>query len=204
MSLEIEKQFKTFDYNNIKKIFKQKNINRVGGFLFKLTSYKGTKNDQYIRIRDEGKKITFTIKQKTNNQYVTEYEVVVDNYEMINKMLLQLGVQKNYDLHKYREIYITKNKKSEIIFDHYPGLPPYMEIESQSESELNKMIKLLKLKEEKFTAADLYYELYGITQDRKYDDLTFDNAKQKFNKLITKNKDKFNELLAKQQKKFLK
>jgi len=61
---------------------------------------------------------------------------------MIDKIIRQLEIIK-----KYHEIYITKNKKSEIIFDHYPGLPPYIEIESTNETELNKIIKLLKLKQ---------------------------------------------------------
>jgi len=43
----------------------------------------------------------------------------------------------------------------------------------------------------------MYYELYGITKNRKMEGLTFYNAKQVFNKLITHNKKDFNELLAK-------
>ena len=140
MSLEIEKRFKNFNYNQIKKKFKNNEIKKVGGFLFKMSTYKSSVEGQSIRIRDEGHRITFTIKQKKPQSYDTEYEVIVDNYEMIDKMIKLMGYQKNYDLYKYREIYKTKDNKSEIVFDHFPGLPPYMEIESKTEKELNKTI----------------------------------------------------------------
>lgn len=204
MSLEIEKRFKNFNYNQIKKKFKDNNITKVGGYLFKISTYKSPKEGQSIRIRDEGTKITFTIKQKAINNYDTEYEVIVDNYEMIDTMIQLMGLEKNYDLYKYREIYKTKNNKSEIVLDHFPGLPPYMEIESSTEKELYKMMKTLELLEEPhFTAKDLYLEQYGITKDRKDGSLTFDNAKDVLSKFITKNKQNFDIILKKQIKKFL-
>jgi hypothetical protein len=39
MSLEIEKRFKTFDYNKIKKILKDNDIKKVGGFLIMLKKF---------------------------------------------------------------------------------------------------------------------------------------------------------------------
>ena len=156
-----------------------------------------------VRIRDEGVKITFTIKQKKGGDrlYDTEYEVVVDNYNMIDQMIQLLGLEKLYDLHKYREIY--KTNKTEIIFDHFPGLPPYMEVESKSEKELKSVMKKLGLNEENnFTAKDLYFEQYGITKDRKDASLSFINANQMLEKFITKNKEQFNNIL-KHQNKFL-
>ncbi len=119
-------------------------------------------------------------------------------------MIQLMGLEKNYDLYKYREIYKTKNNKSEIVFDHFPGLPPYMEIESNNEKELYKMMKKLELFEEPhFTSKDLYLEQYGITKDRKDGSLTFDNAKDVLSKFITKNKENFDNILKKQIKKFL-
>ncbi len=200
MSLEIEKRFKNFDYTKLKKIFKENEIKRVGGFLFKLTSYQGTKEGQSIRIRDEGNKITFTIKQKNANNYDTEWEVNIDNYEMMDKMIQQLNIKKRYDLFKYREIYVTKDKKNEIVFDFFPALNPYMEIESKTEKDLLKLMKQLGLKEEpNFVAKDLYWELYGITKDRKDGDLTFDNAGEILGPLVNKNKVNFSQILEHQQ-----
>jgi adenylate cyclase class IV len=205
MSLEIEKRFKNFDYKEIKEIFKSNNIDKVGGLLFKISNYHGVKEKQFVRVRDEGNKITFTIKQRNNNGYDTEYEVIVNNYEIINSMLLQLKLKKKYDMHKYREIYITQDKKNEIIFDHYPGLEPFMEIESRTEQDLNNLMKLLGLSDESiFTPKDLYYEYYGIRKDREMISLTFDNAKDILEDLITKKKDEFNRIIESQLKKFFK
>ncbi len=200
MSQEIEKRFKNFDYNKIKKIFKENDIKKVGGFLFKLTSYQGTKEGQSIRIRDEGHKITFTIKQKNPNSYDTEWEVVIDNYEMMDQMIKQMNIKKRYDLFKYREIYVTKDKKNEIVFDFFPALGPYMEVESKTEKDLLKTMKLLGLElEPNFEAKDLYWDIYGITKDRKSADLTFDNAGEVLGPLVTKNKVNFSKILGHQQ-----
>ena len=102
---------------------------------------------------------------------------------MIDQMIQLLGLEKLYDSHKYREI----TNKIEIIFDHFPGLPPYMEVESKSE-------KKLGLNEENnFTTKDLYFEQYGITKDRKDASLSFINANQileKFNNIL-KHQNKF-------------
>lgn len=203
MSLEIEKRFKNFDYNGIKKLFKELEIKKIRGILLKLAVYKSPKEGMTVRIRDEGIKITFTIKQKKGGDrlYDTEYEVVVDNYEMMDKMIQLLGLEKLYDLHKYREIYKTKNNKSEIIFDHFPGLPPYMEVESKTEKELHSVMKKLGLNDEaNFTAKDLYFEQYGITKDRKDASLTYQNAKEMLESFVTKNKEQFNDFLVRQNK----
>lgn len=205
MSLEIEKRFKIFDYNKIKKQFKKLEIKKVRGILFKLAVYKSPKDKMTVRIRDEGVKITFTIKQNKGGDkiYDTEYEVVVDNYDMMDQMIQLLGLEKLYDLHKYREIYKTKNNKTEIIFDHFPGLPPYMEVESKTEKELKSVIKKLGLNDEaNFTAKDLYFEQYGITKERKDTSLNFTNADKMLDNFITNNKEQFN-IILKHQNKFL-
>jgi len=203
MSLEIEKRFINFDYNEIKGILSEK-CDHIGSFLYTFTSYKGTKPGQSIRVRDEGSKITFTVKQKNENNYDTEWEVAVSNYKMLDLMLTEMGISKRYTMQKFREIYKTKNGNSEIIFDHYPALPPYIEIESISEDELLETIKTLNLKEEKdFSARTLYYDLYGIQQERESDCLTFSTAEDVLSQYITKNKTDFLEKLNSQKEQYL-
>jgi len=205
MPLEIEERFQNFDFEEIKRIFKANNILKMGGSLLKNSNYYGTNPNQFIRVRDEGNKITFTIKQRNNNGYDTEYEVVVDNYDVINTMLLQLQLKKKNDMHKYREIYMTPDKRNEIIFDYNPGLPPYMEIESMSETDLHNTMKLLGLsKEPMFVQKDLYYKYYGIKKNREMVSLTFENAYDILGNLITKNKEQFDDILNKQIKLFIK
>jgi adenylate cyclase class IV len=203
MSIEFEKRFRNFDYKKIKKILKEEEYNKIGSFTFKIIKYGGTKSNQSIRVRDEGYQITFTIKSADKSGYELEYEVVVNNYVMINLMLEQLGLKKTFEMEKYREIYKSKDKKTEVIFDHFPGAEPYMEIESNTEEELYKSIKLFKLKEEpKFTIRDIYLEIYGIDKNILYDSATFKNAKELLEPYIKKNNKKFNDILENQFKKF--
>lgn len=203
MSLEIEKRFKNFDYNETIGKLLDNNYTKVGAFTFKIIRYQGLNPNQMIRIRDEGFRITFTIKVKNEGKYDTEYEVTVSDYNMINTMLEQLKLTKLFDFHKYREIYKSKNGKNEVIFDHFPGLPPYMEIESETEKDLISTMKKLNVVDEPiFSAKDLYYDVYGITKDRPDFSLTFSNAKHALSSYITKNKTHFNTLLKLQISKF--
>jgi predicted adenylyl cyclase CyaB len=142
MSLEIEKRFKNFDYKTLKKLFEKYDIQKNGGYLFNVTGFVPLKENQIIRTRNEGKKITFTIKEKSNT-YDKEWEVNVDNQNTMNDMLQLLGVKKTYTLEKFREIY--KDDNNELVFDHYPGLEPYLEIESNSEDNLLKIMNNLIL-----------------------------------------------------------
>lgn len=197
MSLEIEKRFKNFNYKTLKKLFEEYNIKKNGGYLFNVTIFIPLKENQIIRTRNEGHKITFTIKEKTNT-YDKEWEVNVNDQNIINEMLSHLGIKKAYTLEKFREIY--KDDNNELVFDHYPGLEPYLEIESNSEDNLFKMMKNLNLESEsKFNAKELYYQEYGISKERPDNDLTFENALEMFDSFITKNKDKFIKILKHQQ-----
>ena len=200
MSVEIEKRFRNFDYKTIKQLLEKSNINKVGGQLFQITSYVPIKQNQLIRTRSEGDKITFTVKDKSG-KYDLEYEVTVNDYLMINKILEQINIKKKYTLEKFREIYEDSN--NEIIFDHYPGLAPYIEIESKTEGDLFSTMKKLNLnEEEKFTAKDLYWIHYGITKERPDVDLSFDTATKILIPMVTKNKDEFIKILD-HQKEFI-
>ncbi len=117
------------------------------------------------------------------------------------QMISQLNVEKKYELVKFREIY--QDDSNEVIFDSFPGLEPYMEIESKTEQDLKKTMKLLGVSQEPvFTAKNLYWETYGIPMERKDADLNFSNALEAFDQFITKNKEQFVKILSKQQKDF--
>jgi adenylate cyclase class IV len=195
MSLEIEKRFRNFRYKELKEKFKENNIKSKGGQLYIISSFLGTKLNQSIRTRKEGSIIKFNIKDKNINGYDKEWEVDVSNQDTMDEMLEQLGVQRKYTMEKFRETYID-DLGTEYVFDHYPGSPPYLEIEAKTESNLNIAIKSLELSEEKyFTIKDMYLDLYGITKQRPESDLTFNTANDEVGKYITKNGDTFEKIL---------
>jgi adenylate cyclase class 2 len=100
-----------------------------------------------LRLRDEKHRITFTLKQ-IGDKYALEDEVVVNNFNEMKTILEKMGNKKKYFIQKIREIYNIGN--SELVFDHYPGLPGYIEIESSSEDELFNLANKLGLAGEKW------------------------------------------------------
>jgi CYTH domain-containing protein len=203
MSHEIERRFKNFDYINVGSLLAANGFNRIGGFAFKISSYVGLKPGQTIRVRDEKDQITFTIKQRNQGEkYDTEWEVTVSDYNMMVQMMEKLNLEKKYELVKYREIF--QDESNEVIFDFFPGLNPYMEIESKTEQDLKKTMEILGVNEEPtFTAKNLYWDEYGIPMERKDADLNFSNAIDALGSLITKNKNQFIDILEKQRKTFI-
>lgn len=156
--------------------------------------------DNYIRIRKEFDKVTLTYKCNLRKKYVDEYETEVSDYDQTVEILYKLGAKKKYEIQKLREKWKIKDCK-EIIFDTYPGLPEYMEIECDSVNNIKKLEKELDLNEEKFHAGSLYEELYGLSNDRKHnDDLTFETVKKVIKPYIKKNHKLFDKIIKVQLK----
>ncbi len=103
------------------------------------------------------------------------------------------GVNVKYNFMKIREKWRVKN--TEIVFDMYPGLPEYMEIESKTLEELNEICELLKLepKNHKWKPLNqVFKDTYDI--DKAPKDLTFANLDEKLKPLIKKNIEIFENL----------
>ena len=103
------------------------------------------KKDSYVRIRDEGKKITMTSKSNLKDKFLTEYEVEIDDFQSGFDLLISLGCKVRYYVEKIRETWKLPGCK-EIVFDSYPGLKEYIEIECNSEKILNSTNKKLDVK----------------------------------------------------------
>ena len=104
-----------------------------------------TLNDEYgwLRVRDEGDKITLSYKrflgynknvkdQTMNDQQ--ELCLKIDNFDAGVEFLKSLGLkQKSYQETKREE---WRYKNLEITIDTWPGLEPYVEIEGKNEDEV--------------------------------------------------------------------
>ena len=80
------------------------------------------------------------VKRKMNEKYPIEYDIIIDNFKEANNILLQLGCEKKYKIHKLRETWKIKGCK-EVVFDTYPGAEIYAEIECDSKSNIQKVLK---------------------------------------------------------------
>ena len=193
MSKEIELKFFSFDRKILNEKIKELGGVKKGMYHFKVVNFYPPIPYNTLRVRDEGHRITFTIKEKQKSagdirSYDIENEVNISNYQEMRTMLNKIGFKENYSLEKIREIYDIG--ESELVFDHYPGLPSYIEIESPTEEELFDLAKKLGLilGEKQMDAGDLYLEIYGITKDRPINiPLNFDSVYDLMKQYITKN-----------------
>tara|TARA_B100001964_G_C14045517_1_gene514604 strand:+ start:188 stop:832 length:645 start_codon:yes stop_codon:yes gene_type:complete len=201
MALEIERNFYIFDINEIRKKFKKlkakKKIN-----LFKVyNDYLHKDKNKYttIRLRDEGDKKTFTIKQKDKkDRYDTEWEIDISDIEIAKEMIEIIGFKFDSEsyLEKIREAYYYK--KSEIAIDYVPGLFSFLQIESPTEKELLLISKELNLSLDEEPQNP--FKLYGINK-KKYFKIEQSFRKiDEMKRLVTKQKTKYNEMIKNQKK----
>lgn len=180
---------------------------REGEYLMPIIAYSNPmKPDIYIRIRHEGKHVSFTVKTDLKAEFPIEHEIEVEptqkNIDELNAMLLLQGNTIKYRVEKIREIWRMRDIK-EIVFDSYPGVPTFMEIDALSEAALHRVADDLGLSEEnRLRNKDVYNHFYGMPSNRVIppgNELRFEpNAKKQFAGLFGKDESEFDRILAKQ------
>jgi len=122
----------------------------------------------YGRVRDDGKSVSITCKLYKNPDYPEEYEVTIhDSYDEGCKLVEALGLTKKAEQESIREKW-SHPIAHEITIDIIPGLPPYMELDCETEENLEKLKKLLDVDESKIRTGaydKTYNEYYGIPVD---------------------------------------
>ncbi len=142
----------------------------------------------YARIRDEGNKITASLKinaEQGGSIYdQKEAQIKVDSFENTREIFKGLGLQEtNYQENK-RDTW--QYLESEIVIDTWPALETYIEIEGPNEEELMKIAKDLDLSWEDrvFVSTDeLYAKKYNITKEealKQLANITFSNIPEIF------------------------
>jgi len=126
-------------------------------------------NGGWARVRDEGNKITMSLKVVDGNKIENqkEIQVVVDNFESAVDFLVTTGFRKKAYQETKREVWQLDNV--EITIDEWPFLEPFVEIEGKSEEEVKNVALLLGFDYSNavFGAVDvLYSEKYNISTDR--------------------------------------
>lgn len=157
----------------------------------------------YTRVRKENDKVTMTTKI-FDSKYPQEYEITINNtFKEGVAFLSSLGINKT----AYQETLREKWKHPlahEITFDTLPGIPTYMEVDCESEENLEKLIKMLGLDitKKRYGSFDkTYLEYYGIPCNDINNNiplLTFENIDTQIHP--TKNIDLFNKMAIKHKK----
>ncbi|MFA5355120.1 MAG: class IV adenylate cyclase [Candidatus Paceibacterota bacterium] len=141
----------------------------------------------YLRLRDEGDKITFTFKQrlgmkghdgKANDEGMEEIEVNVSDFDKTAELVLKLGMIEKFYEENRRIRYKLRNIEFDI--DFWPLLNPYLEIEAPTWEEVDEGIELLNLdqKDKKIFSTFQVYQLSGINE-LDYKILTLDKTVKK-------------------------
>ncbi len=118
----------------------------------------------WIRVRDEGDKITLSYKQLNNRtlQGTKEVTVTVHDFDTMCLFLEQLGLEaKSYQETK-RESWELNGAQIEL--DEWPWVKPYMEIEAPSEEIVQSVVDKLGI-----AMADAVYGSVEIAYQAEYD-----------------------------------
>ncbi len=91
----------------------------------------------FVRVRDEGDKVTMTYKEFTSKKDVIETELVVDSFERACDFCSRVGLIKKALQESKRETW--RYGDCEIVLDEWPWLVPYIEIEGPSFAALERV-----------------------------------------------------------------
>jgi adenylate cyclase class 2 len=139
-------------------------VRAVFDFVDKPLSKKGG----WVRVRDEGDKITLSYKQVDNKSLTGTKEVclAVDDFGKAGEFLSQLGLRQKSIQETRRESWELDG--AEIELDEWPWLPPFVEIEAKSEESMGKSAAKLGLdmSSAMHGSVDFVYEqYYNVTCD---------------------------------------
>ena len=182
---EIEIKFLNIDRAELEKKLLNLGATKVGDYhyrriVFDYPDFRLDAQGAWLRLRDEGEKITLTFKQRlakdiaslAGDEGMYEKETLVDDFDATREILLKTGlIEKMYQENK-RTRYILEGVECDI--DAWPLLNPYLELEGPSWDVVYAVAEKLGFKKDdaKIFSANQIYRLEGL-DDRNYTKLTF-------------------------------
>ncbi|MBI4146078.1 class IV adenylate cyclase [Candidatus Woesearchaeota archaeon] len=119
-------------------------VGRLRTAVFDSSDGRLKKHGEFLRVRQEGELVHLCFKGKvveSKFKVREEVELVVSDWSSAVEFLSALGFVKVFEYEKHRESYVLGGAKVEL--DTYEGIPTYAEVEAPSESEVEKVVKLL-------------------------------------------------------------
>lgn len=172
-----DSMFNAIGHKHLNDILSIHDINRLKDILstsdvVKMIKHFGINPNKWVRLRETNGKVTITIKHILNQELQAEYgtkmqpvletEMEVPSIESGNAILEQLGFSfRNYQ-EKKRTTYILEG--TEVDIDSWPLIPPYLEIEGESDEEIEKIVKRLELSSKETVSCNTaeVYKKYGM------------------------------------------
>mgnify|MGYP001611946473 FL=1 len=174
MQIEYEATFTNIDKNEVRERFRQAGAELIRPeylqkrIPFYLPKEKLSK-DSWLRVRDEGDKITLSLKVIDGERIENQKEICleINNFDDAVELLKAIGCEpKSYQETK-RELW--KLDGVDITIDEWPFLEPFVEIEGDSEEVVKEVSKKLGFNyaDALFCAISKLYQMkYNITPDR--------------------------------------
>jgi len=177
---EIENKLRSIGANKVfDKLYKRR--------VFDYPDLRLNEKGAWLRLRDEGDKITLTFKQRigikkddgtANDETMKEVEVEVSDFNRTAKLLRELGLKEKFYEENRRIRYLLEDTEFEI--DFWPKLEPYLEIEAPSWQKVDEAIHKLGLNpdDKKIFSTYQIYQLKGI-DEHDYQEITFERMVKK-------------------------
>lgn len=140
--------------------------------------------DAFLRVRDEGGKITLTYKQFQGSGVdgAKELEVTVSDFQTTVDILKAVGLDYKSFQESKRETWTIDD--AEVVIDEWPWLKPYIEVEGPSEESVRNACQKLGLDWDKAIFGDVM-AAYRTEYPNLPEDFTVGNIKEvKFNSPI--------------------
>ena len=174
MQTEIEAKFLDINKNTIRsklKILGAKLVNPERTMIRSNYDYDDERLDKksgWIRVRDEGGKITLAYKQVDDRSLegTKEVSVTVSSFEDTCNFLESIGMKLSSSQETKRESWILDDAEIEI--DTWPWIPSFLEIEARDETHIKSVAKKLDLDWSKALHGSVeiaYQAYYDVTED---------------------------------------
>jgi adenylate cyclase class 2 len=149
MKTEIEVKFLNIDHDAMRE-----KLRAIGGVCERpmrrmsrvtIDSPAMTEHNAFLRVRDEGHRVTMTYKQfdALSVDGAKEVEVIVEDFDKTIRILQAAGLSSDSFQESKRETWRVGD--AEVVLDEWPWLYPYMEIEAGSETCLKEAASMLDL-----------------------------------------------------------
>ena len=184
MNTEYEATFLDIDKDEIRKKLKDAGAKLIKPeFLQKRFVFNPAKilaKHSWVRVRDEGDKITMSYKAIKGDKIEDQKEInlTVDSFDRAVEFLETIGCKKKAYQENKRELWTLDNV--DICIDKWPFLEPFVEVEGKSEKEVKEVSEKLGFDYSKawFCAVGLIYsKKYNILPeviDNEIKEITFD------------------------------
>lgn len=186
-NIEVEGKILNVSPENVAKKLKEINATFINTLHYKRYVFDTIPSveSRWIRLRTDGTKTTLTAKEIQNDSTTgtSEWEVVVSDLETTLTILNKIGISPKAVQENYRLLFEVEG--DEVTIDFWPGLDPYIEIESADHNKIENIAGLLGYKAEDITGINTQglYKKKGVDLD-SVKELTFEVEPKDIKKVL--------------------